>query len=220
MGQFRDRADGRPFGNVVAIAPTWALGCGHARGGGFFTQGGTTVRILERVSEGKADLALYRLEKPVKHFSEPFYSQKLRGRVFTMVGYGESGLRFDWGWDGRRGTAGVKRSATNTIDLQRTFSWGPFRSVTFEYDLDSPSTKGATPDEGGIAKGDSGCAWFVQEAGRHRVIAVGAYALGNPNSKSGKAYEWGAKGLGVSLTAYKGWIQATIAPSNASKKRP
>jgi hypothetical protein len=217
-------------GNATAVAPKWVLTCGHGGSASYFVQGKKRFKIKRRFDHksagGNADLALYELEQPVSVYSPilfaPFNGKGgLKAREFTLVGFGETGIKFAWGLDGRQRTGGVKRSATNRIDAAQTFTrFAPFRTEVLVYDLDQGGAKSlgtlggpATAREGGIGGGDSGGAWYVMEKGKPMVVSVCVYLMGHP--KGGPhAFAWGSQGAGVHLYAYRDWIQKTMASSS------
>ena len=220
-GQFSGDLKTPAVGNGVAIAPKWVLSAAHAGGGAYFVQGKTRTKIKRRIDHPQADLCIYELATPLKEFAPILFSEfkKLKGRELWLVGFGETGEQFDWGFDGRKRTGGKKRSVTNTIDEERLFDrYSRFKSQILVYDLDDPAGKTpgslgshkATQREGIIGAGDSGSPWFVMEAGKPRVIGISAYLLGNPKGGN-RAFSWGAQGGGVHLYAYKSWLEATMA---------
>lgn len=220
-GQFAAQKVGPVGGNAVAIAPRWALGCAHGGGGAYFVEGKQRFKIKRRIQHPKADLALWELSEPAKHYSEPLFlpfKGGMQGRTVTLVGFGGSGERFDYGYDGRLYTENVKRSATNVADEERRFNrFSSFDSQILVYDIDKPGSKdkgtlggSATKQEGGIGMGDSGSPWFTMEGGKPRVVAISVYTLGHPKIKD-KAYPWGAQGGGIHIYAYRDWIKKAFA---------
>ncbi|MEA2551985.1 MAG: hypothetical protein QOJ65_161 [Fimbriimonadaceae bacterium] len=238
-------------GSGVAISPDWVVGVSHVGGDTFVLNGQQypiLQKIIHKVSEGEpADLALYKLGKPVPAYTRvllaPFEgaSVKLNKRTVLLVGYGRNAtLRPDGlGWLPTAGTEGVKRVATNTIDLadterynigsETTPRWKS--SVCLAYDLDKPgdpsfSTLGTaiTDKEGGVAAKDSGGGWFVSYGGQTLLVAVSC-TVGKPkDSTLPSDYCYGAMGFGIHLYAYRDWIYANtgladFAPTTAARKR-
>jgi len=225
VSQFASSAGGRGVGNGVAIAPRWVLSCGHGAGGAFWLQGGKSFKVKRRVActngGTPVDLALYELEEPVSQFYSPLFvpfagKAGLQGKEFRMIGFGETGPKFDFGYDGRQRTEGVKRFATNAIDSTFLFTaYAPFKTQVLVYDIDKPNSKEkgslggvATKSEGGICGGDSGSPWLVNNKGKWNVVGISVYTLGDPNHGPW-AFAWGAQGAGTDLYAYREWIKKT-----------
>lgn len=225
VSQFAASPDGHGMGNGVAIAPRWVLSCGHGNGSAYWLQAGKAFKVKRRVacSSGGSpvDLALYELEKPVAEFHPPLFlpfagKSGLKGKEFRMIGFGETGPKFDFGYDGRQRTEGIKRFATNAMDSTLFFTaYAPFKTQVLVYDIDKPNSKEkgslggvATKSEGGICGGDSGSPWLVSNKSKWNVVGISVYTLGDP--KHGPwAFAWGAQGAGVDLYTYRDWIKKT-----------
>lgn len=223
-------------GSGVAIAPMWVIGVSHV-GGNVFVQSGQQYPIekktIHRLDSGEpADIALYKLSKPVSTYAPilfaPYNSSTggtdLKGRTAFLVGFGRTArLRADGiGWEPAAGTEGIKRVATNRIDRVSTERYNigtdtdpKFKStVCLGYDLDKPgdpsfSTLGSlfSDREGGVAAKDSGGGWFVNVGGKDYLVAVSA-TVGRPkDSPLPTDYSYGAMGFGVHLYNYRGWIR-------------
>ena len=226
VGQFASSPDGGGIGNGVAIAPRWVLSCGHGEGAAYWLQSGKHFKIKRRVAGKMAgspiDLALYELETSVKEFVPPLFlpfegKSGLRGKEVRLVGFGETGIPFDYGYDGRQRTGGKKRFVTNALDSTMLFTaYAPFRTQVLVYDIDNPNRKDrgslggvATPFEGGIGNGDSGSPWLLKVKGKWAVVGISVYTMGDP--KGGPhAFAWGAQGAGADLYSYRDWIRKTI----------
>jgi hypothetical protein len=226
VSQFAASAKGRGIGNGVAISPTWVLSCGQGGGRKYWIQDGRHIKIKRRVDcyvdKSRVDLALFKLKTPVKEFVSPLFlpfegkgGLKLRG--VRLVGFGETGVAHDYGYDRGAGTAGKKRYATNIVDSRMFYTgFAPFRTQVLVYDIDKPKTKDrgslgywATKYEGGMGAGDSGAPWLIKIDGVWRVVGISVYTLGDP--KHGPhPYAWGAQGTGVDLNSYSAWIKKTI----------
>jgi hypothetical protein len=216
-GQFSGDLKSPAGGNGVAIAPKWVLSAAHAGGGAYFVQGKTRTKIKRRIDHPQADLCIYELATPLKQYSPVLLAEfkKLKGRELWLVGFGETGEQFDWGFDGRQRTGGTKRSVTNRIDEERLFDrYSRFKSQILVYDLDDPTGKSkgslgsdkATQREGTIGAGDSGSPMFVMEAGKPRVVGINAYLLGNP-LRSDRGFAWGKQAGAVYVFAYRAWLE-------------
>ena len=224
-------------GSGVAIAPQWVIGVSHV-GGTVFVQGGRHYPIekktIHKVTTGEpADLALYKLSKPVTAYMPILFAPydsatggiELKGRTAFLVGFGRTAkLRGDGiGWDPVTGSEGVKRVATNRLDRVSTERYNigtdldpKYKStVCLGYDIDKPgdpsfSTLGSlfSDSEGGAAARDSGGGWFVNVGGANYLVAVSA-TVGRPeNSLLPTDYSYGAMGFGVHLYNYRGWIRS------------
>lgn len=226
VSQFANSPGGAGMGNGVAISPRWVLSCGHGAGGAYWLQSGKSFKVKRRVpctvKGSQADLALFELEKPVKEFTPaaflPFEGPKgLRGKEVRLVGFGETGVAFDYGYDGRQRTGGTKRFVTNHLDSRMLFTaYRPFKTQVLVYDIDKPGTqdKGslggpATASEGGIGNGDSGSPWLLKQDGKWSVVAISVYTMGDPK-RGPHAFAWGAQGAGTDLNTYREWIKQTM----------
>lgn len=237
VGMVGTAADGafKLNGCGVAISPDWVIGVAHV-GGNVFVEDGKQYPIVQKIihkaSPGEpADLAMYRLGKPVPDYAQillaPFEgalpATSLKGRTVYIVGYGRTAKpRADGkGWEPIQGSEGTRRVATNTIDYTEVdrYNIGSAdqpkwkSSASLVYDLDKPgdpsfSTLGTatTPDEGGVGAKDSGGGWFVKVNGKNYLVAISASVGRLAGSKPTSDYGYGALGFGVHLTPYRNWI--------------
>src|SRR5205085_5105216 len=93
-GQLSQTLKSAPMGNATAIAPRWLISAAHVGPAQYFVQGKQRFKIKRHIPNPDADLALFELEQPVKQFAPllllPFGGQSgLKGREFTLVGFGE-----------------------------------------------------------------------------------------------------------------------------------
>lgn len=230
----------------VAISPDWVIGVSHV-GGTVFLENGAQYPIVQKVipkseSGEPADLALYKLGKPVPDFAKtaflPFEDSKvgLKNRTVFLVGYGRTAvLRSDGlGWEPVKGSEGIRRVSANRIDTVGTerYKIGSAldpkwkSTICLGYDLDKPgdpsrSTLGTVINspEGGIAAKDSGGGWFVSVNGKDCLVAISATVGRLQGSGLPTDYSYGAQGFGVHLAAYREWIHSvTGLPSFATPK--
>ncbi len=222
-------------GSAVAISEDWVIGVAHV-GGNVFVEDGKQYPIVQKIihkafTGEPADLAMYRLGKPVPVYAQillapfecPSPAGSLKGHTVYIVGYGRTARpRSDGnGWEPEQGSEGVRRMATNTIDYTEVdrYNIGSAdqpkwkSSACLVYDLDKPgdpsfSTLGSaiTPDEGGVGAKDSGGGWFVKVNGKSYLVAISASVGRLQGSKATSDYGYGALGFGVHLTPYRGWI--------------
>jgi len=218
----------------VAIAPTWVVGVAHV-GGNVFVEEKTVYPIIKKITiklkDGESpDLALYQLAKPVPYQAEflnrPLKTAEIKnGAEISIVGYGNTAtLRGDGkGWDPAKGSEGVRRVATNRIDLaeEDRYNIGTAASPKWKtsdaiaYDLDKPGDDsfsslggGATSKEGGMGAKDSGGGWFINDNGKPKLVAVGA-SVGLLKGAMTSPYRYGGIGFGVYLWSYRDWIGKT-----------
>jgi hypothetical protein len=227
--------DFKQLGSGVAIAPNWVIGVAHV-GGKVFIQEGKEYpidkKVFHKVDKGEsADLALYHLTKPVPIHADILAKQVKKpdgasGPKVYIVGYGKTAkLRADGnGWEPIEGSQGKRRVAMNTIDMakENRMNFGTAdqpkwkTSACVLYDLDKPGDSatnfcggGAIEHEGGMADKDSGCGWFVEQAGQMKLVAVGE-SVARTNTTQLTSYCYGSVGLGVYLPAYADWISAQM----------
>lgn len=221
----------------VAIAPTYVIGAAHVGGNTFIEEGKQypiAKKIFFKTDQGEpADLAIYKLASPVPDHSAILYapfdgaSNALKGQTVYLVGYGETcRLRSDGkGWEPVKGSTGVKRVATNTIDheIPDRINFGTdaapkwHTSQALVYDIDDPSdpkksTLGTkiTKEEGGVADKDSGGGWFVKVNGKEELVAVSESVGRIVSMNLPSPYCYGGLGFGIHLQPYKAWIEKTI----------
>ena len=227
----------------VAISENWVIGVAHV-GGNVFIEDNKPYPIVQKIIHKAAggepaDLALYRLGKPVPVYAPillaPFEGQSsatsLKGHTVYIVGYGRTAKpkANGTGWEPVQNSEGIRRMATNTIDYTEIdrYNIGSAdqpkwkSSACLVYDLDKPgdpsfSSLGTaiTPDEGGVGAKDSGGGWFVKVNGKSYLVAISASVGRLAGSKATSDYGYGALGFGVHLTPYRNWIhQVTQLPA-------
>lgn len=223
--------DGSNFsigGSATAISPYWVIGVSHV-GGNTFEQDGIKYQVLQKINDGNVDLAVYRVQGPLKYAMpiafRPFSGGNgLSGLVTKLVGWGRTGVRNgNTGWTIQGGTENVKRSGPNVIDaffpdVQVQVGQNIKTSDCLAYDLDDPQGQNpinvlggaSVAGEGGVANFDSGGGWFVMDGGLWRLVANSAYVGTLEGSGVQGNFDFGAVGLGIYLNSYRAWIEATV----------
>jgi hypothetical protein len=166
---------------------------------------GKMFNVTKTVRHPTADLALFRVDKPLPYVAPIYYAQpeQLVGKGMKLVACGVGGQPMAHGHVISAGSEGQRRSGNNTIagfgerSLNRNGSI--LTSKVLLYDLG----KG----EAGMAPRDSGGGWFTVNGGGYKLIALCAYIQRAPN---GSQFDFGATGAGIHLAAYRDWIEQTL----------
>ncbi len=240
MGTMANGFSGSP------IAPHWFVTANHVAPnvGTTYTNPDGTFTITSVVNVpnaandpkglvGLTDIALVQVSQTFSHYygygqvatgTDPAAngSGGVNGTLTTLVGIGGYSASIGTAPGGSIGRA----TATNTVDALLA---GTFDNVNFfasyAYDLDDGTaahndlgSMTATSREGGLASGDSGGGWFVNQGGVLPTIVAVSSGVGSQlnfqNQEGGNFYDAGGYGIGADLGYYSGFIQSTtgVAP--------
>ena len=195
-----------PGGAGTLIAPAWVLTAAHAAKlmkpvSHQVKIGGQPYEIVRTIlypggGEGKDDVALLELAKPVKDIV-PIAIYELRDEaidsVVTFVGQGFTG-------DGRTGPAqrdGLRRGATNKIAAVKQ-NW-----LIFTFDAPPEGTE----LEGISGPGDSGGPALMTIHGKVFVVGISS---GQDSRATGKEGVYGVTEYYVRVSSYADWIKNTM----------
>ncbi len=221
-------------GGGVVFAPHWVASASHL-GLGDFVLNGVTYHPDIHVTQSAYDTTLYHFSAAFSDFT-PLYSGSPVGQEVTMVGYGFSGTqRADHLGYTLAGASGIKRSATNTIGQVGNFSKNGGLFYYMIADLDTadaatppPYTRdnlgdgGPTTNEGGVAGGDSGGGFFINDGGVQKLAGVTNFSWFDdsaPTDQGAQSLLYGYGGSGAadfSEGPVRDWIDRTIAPEPAT----
>lgn len=161
------------------------------------------LAVIRLVRDVPADIPIY-----------PIYRGVLsRGELITLVGYGGGG-------DGVNGAIvppdpAVRRIGYNRADALIADDEGSGRYEVYQFDFDGPDPASNRMGglalggnlEASVAAGDSGSPAFVHDRGGWWLAGINTFEWKASDGRSGV---FGAGGGGMLLSAYAGWIDATV----------
>lgn len=200
------------FGDAsgVAIDTRWVLTAQHVNGSVFslpgygdfnvVTIGGVLQNFEPAVVAGKRpDLRLIQVDRDLPFFTKIDTRVPLFGTV-DIVGFGDTGTEGGGGYDVPDTANDTRRQASNRIEGLEDISFSPTGEPywsTMYYRLDSPTSPGRVPNEGGLAGGDSGGGFFYDFGDGARLVATNS-AIGSETPTS-SLFAYGAYGFGTYL---------------------
>ena len=221
------------MGSGVPIAPHWVLTARHVPGT-TFRLGNTNYTAVRRFNDPNSDLALLEFSTPLPGYYHLFTGNPM-GREVTMVGFGGTGTHRgdNLGYNFVDGN-NQRRAATNRVEdidhISLNFDGAPVRFRALLVDLDTHRTGtpspfnrdwfgggGPTLNEGGVDSGDSGGAWFIQEAGHWRLAGITSVKFAAPDIPWGTTGDhfklFGHSGSGAvdpNYAAHRNWVVSTV----------
>lgn len=222
-----------------AISPNWALRANHVGGGrtGYaIEQNGVTYTVVESVNVAGSDLELVRVSQPFSSFFNMYRGGDEVGKEIAMFGTSNAGRddnarvisegtgRFN-GWlagtpaspqPGESGDLNWGRNQVRGIEKVGSTEtlYATFDAPTLPGGGANPHSVGA--EEGIVYNGDSGGAFFIQQAGEWRLAGV-VYAVDAAYFKESDTQQ----SLGAIFDARDLWVDEPVDPNfpDGPKKR-
>lgn len=227
-------------GSAIAVSPTWVMTAAHV-GGSKFEQDGVIYNIVQRFNHPTADIALCRVQGPLKTAvgfktnlfpgGLPSGQATMGGNALTIAGYGWTGTYTSTGFANVNNSAGTLRGCRNALDyyipnVTVDLGGGNIRTSNYIfYDLDDPQMVSGPnilggpavgTDEGGMSLNDSGCGWTIIENGRPKLVGIGGIIGVFDGTGVARPLNWGGYGGACILQGYEGWFTPLITDLNTS----
>jgi hypothetical protein len=172
---------------AVVIDPNHVLTANHPGGsiGTRVTIGGVAYRVAAVTQVGTADLRVCRLvrkngkDADLSAYVSIYRGRDERDRTIVIGGFGQGrgepvieDQRCGFAWDGEDNT--TERWGSNRIEATLDHVRGRgYLSALLVATFDNPCSERHVEHEAAIAKGDSGCGWFVHADTGWRLIGIG-----------------------------------------------